>query len=226
MLRKPGHWVFVHWKRVQAKGTGAGQWFWKRVWRAWKRKPKPAPPPAPTPAPKPPPLPPKPPSLKIEMYDDVNVSLIPLSAEAVAGYVDGKWPTFEELKKKFPHAAHIVSIAVFSSDNAEVLDIEPGDATIAQAASWIKRQHERGEKLPAVYTSVSQAELLVQALDHAGFKFGVDYVLWTAHYTGKPHLCSEKCGFGFTHVAHATQWTDKAHGVSLDESLVSAAFFS
>ena len=178
-----------------------------------KRKPAPAPAPAPG-------------SLRIEMYDDVNVSLIPVSAEAVAGYVDGRWPTYAQLVKKFPHAKHFVSIAVFSSDNAEVLDIEPGDATIAQAVAWIKRQHARGEKRPVAYTSLAQAELLIQALDHAGFKFGIDYLLWTAHYSGKPHLCSKSCGLGFTHVAHATQWTDHAGGVSLDESLVSAEFFA
>lgn len=184
------------------------------------RKPKPAPVPVP-PAPKPVPSP-----LRIEMYDDINVSLIPIHAEAVAGYVDGKWPTYKKLVKQFPHAQHIVSIAVFSSDDAEVLDIEPGDATIAQAATWIRRQHARGEKRPAVYTSVAQAEKLIHALDGAGFKFGTDYVLWTAHYSGKPHLCGPSCGFGFTHVAHATQWTDHAGGVNLDESLVSAEFFA
>jgi hypothetical protein len=46
--RRNGRWVFVHWKRVQQKGTGAGQWFWKRVWRP--NKPKPAPKPKPSPA--------------------------------------------------------------------------------------------------------------------------------------------------------------------------------
>lgn len=183
--------------------------------------PKPLPAPNPAPAPKPTPSP-----LRIEMYDDINVGTIPVTAEAVAGYVDGKWPTAKELThSRFPRARHFVSIAVFASDDANVLDIEPGDATIAQAASWIKRQHARGEHKPGVYTSVAQAEKLINALASAGFTFGKDYVLWTAHYNGVPHLCGPKCGFGFTHVAHATQWTDKAGGKSLDESLVAAEFF-
>lgn len=162
----------------------------------------------------------------IEMFDDVNVSLIPVGAEAVAGYVDGKWPTYAQLVKKFPHAQHIVSIAVFASDDADALDIEPGDATVAQATDWVKRQHARGEKRPILYTSVSWAPELVSALTLAGFKYSRDYLLWTAHYTGKPHLCSAKCWPSFQQIAHATQWTDRAGGQSLDESLASAEFFN
>lgn len=214
--RRPGHWVWVRWLRVHKKGSGSGQWFWKRMWRKWA-KPKPAP--APKPDPKPAPGP-------IEMYDDVNVSLIPVSAEAVAGYVDGRWPTYVSLVSKFPHAKYRVSIAVFSRDNANVLDVEPGDATISEIVSWVKRQHARGEKKPGIYTAVSWAQKAVDTLKAAGFEYGVHYVLWTAHYTYKPHLCSSNCGFGFKEIAHATQWTDKAGGRSLDESLVSASFFS
>ena len=44
-----GHWVFVHFRRIHKKGSGAGQWLWKRVWR--KEKPRPAPRPKPTPKP-------------------------------------------------------------------------------------------------------------------------------------------------------------------------------
>lgn len=193
-------------------------WAWKWLkWRTHKATPKPVPVPTPTPTPKP---------VQVEMYDDVTVSLIPVSAVAVAGYVDGKWPTYSQLVKRFPHAKYKLSIAVFASDNAEALDVEPGDATIAEAAAWVKRQKARGEKLPDVYTSLSWAESLADALSKAGLKYGVDYRMWTAHYNGVPHLCSPKCGLGWTRIAHATQWTDKAGGKNLDESLCSAAFFA
>ena len=185
-------------------------WAWKWLkWRTGKT-------PAPSPAPKP---------VQVEMYDDINVSLIPVNAVAVAGYVDGKWPTYAQLAKKFPHAKYKLSIAVFPSDNAQVLDIEPGDATIAQAAAWVKRQHKLGNPKPDVYSAISWGQNLVNALTAAGLRYGVDYRYWSAHYTYKPHLCSSACGFGFKGIAHATQWTDKAGGKSLDESLCSAEFF-
>ena len=164
-------------------------------------------------------------SAPVEMYDDVNVSLIPVTAEAVAGYVDGRWPTYAQLAAKFPHAKHIVSIAVFAKDNASVLDVEPGDASVSQAAAWVKRQKARGLKHAIVYTSLSQAQTLVEALASAGLVYSRDYLLWTAHYNYQPHLCSPKCGLGFKMIAHATQWTDKAGGKSLDESLCSAELF-
>lgn len=197
-------------KKIPAWAIKWAQWVAATApWRL-KKKHKPNPP---APAP-------------LEMYDDVNVSLIPVTAQAVAGYVDGRWPTYAQLVKKFPHAKRVVSIAVFPSDNAEALDVEPGDATVAQAASWVKRQHARGLKKPIVYTAASWGQNLVNALTAAGLKYGIDYLWWSAHYTMKPHLCSSECGFGIKVIAHATQWTDKAGGKSLDESLCSVEFFS
>lgn len=192
-------------------------WAWK--WLKWRSGKAPAPKPKPAPKPPAPPVP-------LEMYDDVTVSLIPLSAEAVAGYVDGKWPTFKTLKAKFPKAKYLVSVAVFAQDNADVLDVEPGDALPTQAATWVRRQHALGKKRPIVYTSASHGQALINLLDQAGLRYGVDYLWWSAHYTYKPHLCGPQCGFGLKAIAHATQWTDKAGGKSLDESLCSAAFFA
>jgi hypothetical protein len=190
---------------------------WIYKWLRWKEGKGPAPKPKP-------PAPPAP--VPVEMYDDINVSLIPVSAVAVAGYVDGRWPTYSQLVAKFPHAKFKLSIAVFSRDNAQALDVEPGDATIAEAAAWVKRQHARGVKTPDVYTSASWGEKLIGTLTAAGLVYGKDYRWWSAHYTGQPHLCNPKCYPGLRHIAHATQWTDKAGGKSLDESLCSAEFFS
>jgi hypothetical protein len=49
--------------------------------------------------------------------------------------------------------------------------------------------------------------------------------LWTAHYTGHAHLCTATCGFGFRWTADATQWTDRALGRNLDESVCTDSFF-
>lgn len=159
----------------------------------------------------------------ITMFDSVDVGQIPSGAGAVAGYVNGRWPTYSTLVKRFPKA-HVLSIAVASYADAECLDVERGDATISVAPSWVKRQQARGVRLPVVYTSVAQAQQLLNALAAHGIRRS-DVRLWTAHYTFKPHICTSECGFGFAGKADATQYTDKAFGRTLDGSLVADYFF-
>lgn len=165
------------------------------------------------------------PGKTIVMYDTITLETVPPNPEAVAGYVDGKWPTYSELVKRYPKAQHL-SIAVFPRNDAQCLDVEPGDATPEQAPAWVRRQHKRGIKRPVVYTSISAMPHLLSILARAGIP-RTQVRVWTAHYSFKPHLCSAKCGYGFTGTADATQWTDKAlGGRNLDESLCSGSFFS
>lgn len=161
------------------------------------------------------------------MFDSVTVSEIPANAEAVAGYVNGRWVTFPELVKRYPHAQKI-SISVTAQDNARCLDVEPQDATNAQAADWVRRQWDRGVKRPILYTSVSNWKPLAETLGSAGIKhrpWGKSYRRWSAHYTFKAHRCGRSCGMPGWSKAGATQWTDKALGRNLDESLCGRSFF-
>jgi hypothetical protein len=158
------------------------------------------------------------------MYDSVNVSQIPLSAAAVAGYVGGNWPTFSKLQALFPHA-HKLSIAVNVNEDADCLDIEAGDAAIDQAPAWVKRQFARGVKRPVLYTSVDNVPALIHVLGQAGI-FLTQVRIWTAHYTYKSHRCTEVCCGGPKFAADATQWTDKALGRNLDASTCSPDFFA
>lgn len=162
-------------------------------------------------------------STSVTMYDSIQPSQIPLKATAVAGYVNGRWPTFRQLEKTFPRARRL-SIAVDAAVDADCLDVEAGDASVAQAAGWVKRQQRRGVKRPVVYCSVSTVPALFAGLGKAGV--GRDRIrLWTAHYTGKPHRCTTAaCGYGCGE-ADATQWTDRALGRNLDASLCSPGFF-
>ena len=171
--------------------------------------------------------------MAITMFDDVSVSLIPRNAEAVAGYVNGKWATYPEVVRQFPHAHHL-SIAVSASADADCLDVEPGDATNAQAPAWVKRQRSRRKagaksvtRLPVLYTAASNGEALIAACTKAGLAYGVDYLWWSAHYNQAlgEHICNPKCYPGLRHTAHATQFTDHANNVSLDESVVTPGFF-
>jgi hypothetical protein len=160
----------------------------------------------------------------LTMYDSTDVGQIPKTAAAVAGYVNGRWPTYPTLKELFPKAL-VLSIAVTASADADCLDIEKGDAEVWQAPHWWRRQKKRGLALPVFYTSLSQAEGLIAELNRAGIRRD-QYRLWTAHYTGSPHLCAASCGFGLATFADATQYTDKALGKVLDASWCSSQFFT
>lgn len=160
------------------------------------------------------------------MFDDVTVDLIPEKAEAVAGYVNGAFTTFPELKTRFPHA-HRLSIAVSADEpRARCLDIEAGDATIDEAPGWFfDHQRIRPHEVPVFYISVSQADELVAHLKAHGIRRR-EYDLFTAHYTFEPHLCGPKsCGECRAH-ADSTQYTNIALGRSLDASKLSPDFFA
>lgn len=172
---------------------------------------------------KPKPAPPAP-LAELTMFDSVTPTQIPANAKAVAGYVNGLWPTWDTVCRLFPHAKHL-SIAVNAHADAEALDIERGDAINEDAPAWLRRQQKRGVKQPVLYTSVSNAQALVELLRRNGISRS-EYRLWTAHYTYKAHRCSSVCGFGFTAGADATQYSDHALGKNLDASLCSPTFFA
>jgi len=159
------------------------------------------------------------------MYDSVTVSEIPTDARAAAGYVGGTWPTYEngELRRRCPKA-RLVSIAVASSHNAECLDVEPGDATPADAPAWVRRQHARGIDRPAVYAAAGEMGAVLDELDDAGIHPD-EYRVFTAHVGNGKHLCGPStCGL-IPVKAHATQWTWTSGGGNLDESVVRPGFW-
>lgn len=156
------------------------------------------------------------------MYDSITVEAIPKSATAVAGYVGGFWPTYKQLQREFGHV-RLLSIAVNSSEDADCLDVEKGDARPQDAPAWVKRQQARGIKRPVIYCSVSVVPAVVAALRADGLSSS-SVRWWTAHYVGRPHLCGPGCGMLPNHIADATQWTDRALGRNLDESLCGETF--
>lgn len=156
------------------------------------------------------------------MFDDTNPSLDPAGAFAYAGYVDGGFANFAALQKKFP-TAHLLSITVFGN-KADCYDIEPGDGTNAQVYDWFKAMQADGVWRPCVYTSASNMKAMQETMAANGFARS-SYRMWSAHYTGVPHFCSPTtCGYGLDQ-ADATQFTNRALGKSLDESIVADDFF-
>lgn len=151
---------------------------------------------------------------QITMYDSVTVAEIPAKAAAVAGYVGGKFSTFVQLLHDFPHALKL-SIAVNSSENAECLDVETGDATPEEAPAWIKRQKALGVRRPCVYANESTMPAVKSAIISAGIDRS-EIRLWVAHYDGDATVPS-----GYD----AKQYSDKALGRNLDVSVCRPNFF-
>ena len=128
------------------------------------------------------------------LYDSIDPTKIPKDAQVVAGYVGGTWPTFAKLPALFPNAL-LVSIAINASEDADVLDVEQGDATPAQAPAWVIRQRSLGRH-PTVYCSRSPWADVQRAFDAPNVP-QPDY--WIADYTSAEHLLPGSV---------ATQWTD------------------
>ena len=162
----------------------------------------------------------------LTMYDSTDVSALPRGGDAYAGYVDGKWPTFATVKRRFAGSgAHLLSIAVFASGHADCLDIEPGDAANAQAPGWVRRQLNGGAHRPCLYTSASNMDALVTTLTRAGLP-RTRIRLWSAHYGRGRHICGPATCHLTRHACDGTQWTDAARGGSLDVSVLLRNFFS
>jgi hypothetical protein len=160
--------------------------------------------------------------MTIIMYDSIDPAQIPPAAEAVAGYVNGHWPTYPALVTRWPHAEHL-SITVTSSAEADCLDVESGDASISQVYGWLRRQ---SVYRPVIYTQASNVAALAQTMTANGIKRG-DYRLWSAHYNGTAHICApDTCGYPGVIACDGTQWTSHSGGKNLDESELVPDFFA
>lgn len=162
--------------------------------------------------------------MTIVLYDSIDVSQIPADAPAVAGYTSGNWPTWASLAARFPHA-HRLSIAVTADANAMVLDIENGDATVASASGWYERQKALGLHRPCFYANASTMSAdLIPAIQAARIPRS-SLRLWSAHYTGRAHICGPSTCKATSISMDGTQWTSSALGRNLDESLLLSNFF-
>jgi hypothetical protein len=159
------------------------------------------------------------------MYDAILVDQIPSDAQAIAGYLDGSWPTFSSLTAEFPHAI-LFSITVTgdTSAHAMAVDDEPGDASTAAAVAWLKAQAARGTWRPCVYASVSSMGGVLSAMAAAGLN-PANFRLWSAHYGIGSHICGPATCKLVGRTMDGTQWTDSALGRELDESLLADGFF-
>jgi hypothetical protein len=124
--------------------------------------------------------------------------------------VDGRWPSSAGIKARFPDLPHL-SIAVFSKDDADCLDIEPGDATPDQAPAWLDRQYARGMARPVIYCGSSSIVAVRLAVGARPFWW------WSANWSRVPHIDPG---------ADATQWNDQGpNGENVDQTSLSEELY-
>lgn len=150
----------------------------------------------------------------VVMYDSIDLDQIPADAQAVAGYVNGSWPTYNEVVKRWPKAHHI-SISLDPMFTADILDIENGAATPGEFPDWFSRMVKLGRWRPGTYSTLSNLTVVRSLMAQARLPLqGMRQ--WAADWTYVPHI-PEGCG--------ACQWTNKALQRNLDESLCDVSFF-
>ena len=100
-------------------------------------------------------------------YDSISAASVPW-APVVMGYDDGHWPDAAALGAKYPGAT-VVRITVDPADNlGDMLDVERGDATPADAPGWVTRRRAAGHGGPLVYFAESNRAAVLAAFRDAG----------------------------------------------------------
>lgn len=162
----------------------------------------------------------------IVMFDSIQDNF-PTHAVAVAGYDAGNWPTVHFLWFKRYRARYKLDICIHVDEDGHALDIENGDADLdSRVADWVTRQIARGIHRPVLYISVSRVDDLVQLLESHGIQ-RAEFKIWSAHYDSPlgAHVCGPSTCHECRVPCDGTQWTSKALGRNLDESLVNPDFF-
>lgn len=96
------------------------------------------------------------------MADGIIANDPPEGMDLYAGYDDGHWPDADELAARF-HGKTVMRITVDPNDNeGHVLDVEHGDATPAEAVTWVVRRRTMGAQ-PGVYCDETNWDLVKEA---------------------------------------------------------------
>src|SRR3954447_8054325 len=101
------------------------------------------------------------------MYDSTTVADLPADGDLYLGYVDGRWPTIDALRKRFPHKPIVRVTVTGATLDADVADVESGDLTPRSGAAWAKRKIAAGQ-VPTLYFPASWEPMIRDALGVAG----------------------------------------------------------
>jgi hypothetical protein len=129
------------------------------------------------------------------VYDSVTPSSIP-SGKAGAVYATGNYAASES---QASHLGSTLWIDTNGSDpNANVLDVEPGDATPTKAANWVQqRLTAHSDSVAIVYTMLSEWQQVKDKVADLPASMQNKVRYWIADPTGVPHVVAG---------SSATQW--------------------
>jgi hypothetical protein len=128
-------------------------------------------------------------------YDSISPSLIPANQQ-IATYADGKYAVERSLVS---NPDQVIWIDVNGRDaNADCIDVEPGDATPARAATWVQhRLTAHPGSIAIIYTMRSEWGATKAAVAKLPASMQSQVRWWIADPTGHPHLVPG---------SQATQW--------------------
>jgi len=134
------------------------------------------------------------------LYDSVTPSSIP-AGEAAAVYANGNYAA--SASQANGHGRVLWIDVNGSNPSANVLDVEPGDATPAGAAVWVQqRLSSHPKEVAIVYTMRSQWQAVKDNVAHLPGWMQSKVRYWIADPTGVPHVVPG---------SSATQWYWGAH---------------
>lgn len=153
------------------------------------------------------------------MYDAITkfVNDMPANGDIYAGYDDGSFNDVNAIIDRFP-TKPVVSIDVLAANQAQALDVENGDATVADIDPWLAKYGLAGPVFdrPIVYMSVDLARASFPSAHPNGC------LLWSAHYTMQAHICGPSSCGALPYDADMTQW---GSFTDYDQSLVSSVHY-
>jgi hypothetical protein len=140
------------------------------------------------------------------MYDSVTASDIPASAAMVAGYDTGPYAWSSADWNRFPDVPHVhIDTQASPPNTGQVLDVEEGDATPAQAPGWVVQRRAAGAD-PTIYCNASTWPAVIAAFRSAGV---AQPHYWIAKYDNVPSPMPSREGI----TAVAKQYADPGtHG--------------
>lgn len=149
------------------------------------------------------------------MYDSTTPEVIPANPHAVLAYINGEFANYEYCKEHFPHA-RILRMSVTGNVVADGYDIERSDYDPADVPGLYTKARDAGIWRPCFYAQLSGVMPAVKKELNTVVKTRQDVRLMVAYYNGTPDLPT-----GYD----SHQFTDKALGRNLDESICASDFF-
>ena len=122
------------------------------------------------------------------MRDSTTPTDIPIhGTDLVAGYVNGGFKWSAEGFARFSGIPHIrIDVSGTNPENAEVLDVERGDADVPTAVIWAKKRKTAFPDgyPPIIYCNRGMLTPLFNAMNAAGLQIVRDFRTWIATLDG------------------------------------------